>query len=551
MTHRSIFGTARTLVLSLTLLALFGALAASSQEDDSGLFGEIIDVRVINLEAVVTDKKGNRVHGLTADDFRLLVDGVEVPVDYFSEVLGGVAAPAGIDPSAISSLPALAAGEPVGTSYLIFIDDFFTIGAQRDLVLENLREEVGRLGPADRMAIVAFDGKRLDLLSSWSQSPSELERALDAAMERPAFGPFRNSERRRLGLTTLRSAYTSYWDLAAEAEALVSALQSFAQPPGRKVLLALAGAWPTGFVDADPFEEGRPDEASRSDLATDPFSRSSFSAVSYSTDTDLDVLSIVSETANLLGYTIYPLDVPGLRSSFADASLARPREPGSTTGLADLERRGTLGYVAAQTGGRPLFASNRLRALETVQGDVGSYYWLGFQADRRGTDKGHKIRLETTRPGLKIRHRRGYLDLSRRAEAAMKTQSALLLGSIEGLAAPSGLTAVASAGRKAGRGKMEVSVEIGVPLEDVTVLPTAEGWATEVELLIAVQDESGAQADIPALPLRLTVDKEPGPESYARYSTTLKLRRQAHDVVVSIHDPATGRVLMRALEISP
>ena len=38
---------------------------------------------------VVTDPDGVPVRGLTADHFTLLVDGEEVPIDYFSEVLGG------------------------------------------------------------------------------------------------------------------------------------------------------------------------------------------------------------------------------------------------------------------------------------------------------------------------------------------------------------------------------------------------------------------------------------------------------------------------------
>ena len=53
------------------------------------LFGESIDVRVVNVEAVVTDRDGNRVTGLKPGDFRLRVDGKEVPVEYFSEVHDG------------------------------------------------------------------------------------------------------------------------------------------------------------------------------------------------------------------------------------------------------------------------------------------------------------------------------------------------------------------------------------------------------------------------------------------------------------------------------
>lgn len=62
---------------------------------------ETIDVRVVNVEVVVADRGGHLVHGLTAADFRLEVDGKEVPIDYFTEVREGQAA-AGAAPAGAS-----------------------------------------------------------------------------------------------------------------------------------------------------------------------------------------------------------------------------------------------------------------------------------------------------------------------------------------------------------------------------------------------------------------------------------------------------------------
>jgi hypothetical protein len=97
-----------------------------AQEPVSGnVFGESIDVRVVNVEAVVTDGKGERVRGLSAADFRLLVDGREVPVEYFTEVEEGkAAAPAQGAPGTTAGPQApVAAGEEVGRSYLVYVDD--------------------------------------------------------------------------------------------------------------------------------------------------------------------------------------------------------------------------------------------------------------------------------------------------------------------------------------------------------------------------------------------------------------------------------------------
>ena len=56
--------------------ALVSLVAASGfpqqqqqQKSETPKFVENIDVRVINVDVVVTDKKGNVVHGLKKDDF--------------------------------------------------------------------------------------------------------------------------------------------------------------------------------------------------------------------------------------------------------------------------------------------------------------------------------------------------------------------------------------------------------------------------------------------------------------------------------------------------
>ena len=61
----------RPLAGSILILGL--SLAAASQSPEP--FGEVIDVRVVNVEVVVTDRDGNRVAGLQPGDFRLRVDG--------------------------------------------------------------------------------------------------------------------------------------------------------------------------------------------------------------------------------------------------------------------------------------------------------------------------------------------------------------------------------------------------------------------------------------------------------------------------------------------
>src|SRR5262249_42413165 len=155
-------------------------------------FGESIDVRVVNVEAVVTDGKGKRVRGLSAADFRLLVDGREVPIDYFTEVESGqaVAAPAAGAGTPAAPTPAAIAspGEAVGTNYMVYVDDQFSIGPRRNLVLEKIKADLGRLGPNDRMTVLSFDGHKVVRLCDWTGDRQSLQVAIAMAENRNSFG---------------------------------------------------------------------------------------------------------------------------------------------------------------------------------------------------------------------------------------------------------------------------------------------------------------------------------------------------------------------------
>jgi hypothetical protein len=99
-------------------------------------------VRVINVEVVVTDRAGRRVTGLQPDDFRLLVDGVEAPIEYFSEIREGVAEPR---QAADDALPDAAPPGAVGTNFLVYVDDNRMRKTERDLAIEAMIEDLALL----------------------------------------------------------------------------------------------------------------------------------------------------------------------------------------------------------------------------------------------------------------------------------------------------------------------------------------------------------------------------------------------------------------------
>jgi len=385
----------RRSILSGIVAALSFALSLTAQEPraEVPVIGETIDVRVVNVEAVVTSASGERVRGLTAKDFRLLVDGREVPIEYFAEVAEGTSVTAG-GPAAPTA--PVTVGEEIGRNYLVYLDDSFSLPNRRNDVLEKLERDLTLLRSGDQMAILAFDGSHVSVLCGWTHDAVTLRSAIERARQRPAQGGAMLSHQRALhadvnfievsassidsgesdrvggikvhedeeALRYLnkRISPEARTQLGKTAFAAAAALRGFETPAGRKVMLLLSGAW---SLSVAPQLYG-------------PF----------------------VEAANRLGYTVYPVDVS----------------------QSDVGEMDALDMLAQATGGRIVISATG-EAFRQVVADSGTYYWLGFTPAWKANDQGHRVTVEARRPGLAVRSRSGFSDLSRRTEAAMKAES--------------------------------------------------------------------------------------------------------------------------------
>jgi VWFA-related protein len=529
---------------AVPLLAALALSPAPSIAQENPSFGESIDVRVVNLEAVVTDRDGHRVKGLKAGDFVLKVDGKEVPIEYFSEVEEGqaLATPAAAAKPEASAPAVQGVTEgPVGTYYLVFVDDYFSIAAHRNAVLQGLKKDLGRLGPNDRMAIVAYDGGRLAMISNWSGSAADLSQALDRAMARTPHGFDRVTELRTLkndesfagqstadggafDLTTQEPglndrqrvfADTLIRQVQGDVQAAVSAMRAFGGPQGRKVMLLLSGGWPFSPSSYVSGGNGIPSkELPEGDQIYAP----------------------LANTANLLGYTLYPIDVPGVQTVPGDPTV---QGPSTISSFAEQEVEGSLKYLAEKTGGRALLNSNRVIGLAAAEEDTRSFYWLGFSPSWQRNDKAHSVKLEARRGGLQVRTRTGFLDLSRKAEVSMKVESALLFGN-----SPDALQMPMKVGEvtRSRRGEVEIPITLGLPVSLMTVVQNGKKYDAQLELRFAASDAAGNTADVPVVPVTLSSDHPPTPGKLVKYETKIHLRGKADHMVVAAYDPLSGKL---------
>jgi VWFA-related protein len=548
----------RSDVLPSVFLCLLAAGPAAAQqpptEPPAPIFGETVEVRVVNLEVVVTDRDGLPVTGLGPDDFRLSVDGAETPIRYFTEVRAGTAvateAPAARE---ITSLPDLVPGEPVGTSYLVFVDDFFAVARDRDRVLAALRDDLARLKPEDRMAIVAFDGEKLTMLTTWSSSARDLERALRDATARPAKGLQRLAERRnfRSGLRSARPTgrlRTSldfderfYAELLEDqvsnmVSAAAAALRSFANPPGRKVLLLLNGGWP---YEIDEF-------------VANEFARF---VVDPGIQDGRRLYAPLIDTANQVGYTVFPVDVPGIgevgtasADSFRIPSDEDSAELRSSQFLREHNVQFALERVAGETGGRALLNAERLEALPMAEAATRTYYFIGFEPAWKGDDRRHDVEVTTRQEGLRVSSRDSYVDFSRKSEVSAAVESSLLLGGGPGIRP---LSLQVGAPERVSLNVMRVRVRLSLPAAEVTLLPAGDGRAADLELRVAAIDERGGRTEVPVIPVRVTAPRESPAGARLDYETTIELRRTRNRLAVAVYDPAAGTLWASTVEVAP
>jgi VWFA-related protein len=477
---------------ALILPFLLGVSALRAQPPEEAgqrirAFEEAIDVRVVNLEAVVTDWRGNRVTGLAAKDFKLLVDGVETPIAYFSEI--AEERPAEPD-----------SGAPEATwqsrNILVFLDESTMVKARRDFVLRALQGDLARLADGDRMAVVAFDGARLEVLTDWTGDEQRLAEVFTAVTSRPTWGIWEEA-RRASEAVNPRVPWADPFDFAEAAvpsrffagqsepfeaaEAAASAMHALAPPPGRRMMLLLTEGFPDPVFTAPVVRE-----------------------------------------ANLLGYSLYPVDVYGNADLFGRQGVHH-----------------ALGFMAAATGGKASINSNRMVALDRAVEDSSSYYLLGFAPAWKGDDGQHELKLTVGTPRLRVRTRKSYTDASHRTRLAREADGALRLGRMG-----EERRLVLTFGEPRGTGRRrELPVSLGVPVESLAFLPSERGYRAESPVSVVALETDGGRIELPGNWLQVDVAQLPLTGTYAKFDFIVKLKGSIERIVVTVHDALTGEAL--------
>ena len=536
-----------------TVATLFLLCSTSvTAQPASETFGETIDVRVVNVDVWVTDRDGNPVTGLTADDFEVREDGRPVELSNFYEFTDGLDATAREQEASSfrdrrprqSDLDRFVPAEPPPPehrlSLMVYVDNNNLTPTDRNRLLPFLRNFLSvQLSPYDRAMLAVYDAGRFEVAlpfttEAWrvAEATHEVARVVGS---RDRIESQRLDILRQLNDDNAELHYNAIVELIRDFAAMIrsevdasivnleNAIRTMAGLPGRKAILYISNGLPMRPAEdlfralEERFDDrrGRWRTQSSTSLFADARSidaaAASLEAYQYDLSRRFDELASL---ANANGVTFHSVAAAGARVSGMNTADLRFSTSIEFTRAANLEE--PLLRLADRTGGRAIVNTrNFAGGLDRIASDLQNRYSLGYSAthiERGGT---HRIEVDLTdeakrryRRRLTLRHRDSYVDKSISAEMADLTLAALAM---EEAANPMGVRIAPVRGTgsqvELDSGDIQSRMLVAIPIGPLTLAPAAGGHEARVRLWVQVMNEEARLSEVTEHPVPVLVQE--------------------------------------------
>jgi VWFA-related protein len=387
-------------------LCLVGLVASSFAETPSPSPPQAeptlrVTTRLVEVSVIVQDQAGEPATDLTRDDFVVLDAGREQSISVLAkESAAAPRAPSSpLPPNTFSNRLEQAAAAPTSAT-VILLDGLNTRFADQPYARQQIVEFLEQLRPQDCVALYTL-GQGLRVVHDFTHEPRPLLAALaregnrvspallESEAEEPGtgWGEFdawmgevnRNVAEKYRADRTLRTI-----------RSLLAIVNHLERLPGRKNLIWVAGNFPAWF--------NRPALATGEKLKLE----------SGNFSVEIERAARALNNANV---AIYPVDARGLvaPAEFSPERASISRElPGASHGEV-----GSMLELAERTGGRAFYHRNDIRsALRRAVDDARLTYVLGYYPSHGKWDGEFRaLQVRVKRPGLQVRHRRGYFAL--------------------------------------------------------------------------------------------------------------------------------------------
>ncbi len=399
-----------------------------------------VNTRIVNVDVIVRDRRGNPVEDLKESDFKLYDNGQLQRIEFLDRFSDGVSAspspealPAELPPNIFTNFPGRDASLPVNLT-IILADALNTPFGDQVYANKQLLKCIENLKPQDHVALYAL-GNGLRILQDFTGDDALLVRAAKAYMGQntlaepasklsssqadlpfspevieSASGPLRQMMLKMEQMN--EQVGESYQERRTEMTlaAFRTIALHVADVPGRKNLLWLSGSFPVTFglentiLPASSLTGGKP-QMNNSPLAPAP---QTYGELFQDAERLL-------ESANV---AVYPVDAMGLQAPYSV-----PTSPGAAMPRTDAyphneQAHMVMAQIADNTGGVAYFNTNDMAdALERAMDDSRFSYLLGFAPQIRWDGKFHKVQVRVDRRGLSVRARKGYYAFPARTYA--------------------------------------------------------------------------------------------------------------------------------------
>lgn len=539
----------RSLARSTPFLAFLLALQAGGAPPATpppGSISRSVEVRVTNLDVVVTDSKGTRVPGLTAADFEVREDGVERTITNFSEVgrvepLRAPESPAPAPEAPPAASPAPAAVPPPPERYLVlFVDNRHISSTNRNRVLGEVRTFLRRTAESGVPVLVVSCDRSPRVRQRFTTDTelldrvvSELERDTAAgqqteASRRATYTAIEQAMRERRQATAEQYAHAYSMelaqDLAASLRSLRTTLDQLAALDGRKVLVHVSDGLPQA-PGADVYQYLR--SFSGGGRGVGP-SAASGSAEDYS-----GRYRELARAASAARVALHMLDATGLAEDGFGRSADTPIGPRGNLDphATRLNLQAMLAYTAEETGGTAILNRSRVaEPLEEVTADLSSYYSIGYETPREDADATHTVEVRLKRKGLTARSQRSMRVKSADTRVAEGVAAALFFGRPEN---PFGMTVEVGEPRPKGE-QVLLPVRVRIPATRLVLLPEGAGSRGSAVFYFQVRDEEGRVSDL------VRQEKVLREEGEVVHESLLKIRRGRQVISIAVRDGSSG-----------
>ncbi|KAB2961864.1 MAG: VWA domain-containing protein [Thermoanaerobaculia bacterium] len=547
--------------------ALVSAVVASQREGGRGQsvavpeFGDRVDVELVIVDVVVTDRARQRVLDVARDEFVLEVDGRQIPIDQFSGPQ--VSAP---DSGHARALAANQAPADLG-HLLIFLDLGALDGRTAREFVEQVRSFV--LDPSHRGAriSVAVFTDMMQLIVTGAEDTLDIEQAFDEVVRVSGRGSLLELERRHIEEQIRSRGNFRFSSGSADSESareianqirqlaeqetrrhrrMVSALTHWTSTFGgiddRKSLLVAS----PGFT-ADPaaYLWDLLDMIDRSGGASGPVRRGSLQSTDLTAASDFERIYRAAQDARVTVYAMTPTASAPVQAGAEHRSLGLSTWTVAPRDSAVADARANLTRLADVTGGQAFVIGPALgEQLQSIAADARGGYSISFLTGPEAGFEPHSIRVRVTRAGLEVRSRasyRRYRATERREEALAAAAAAGLVNGLMNLTIQSG-DASSPQDRKS---VLSVPLTLRIPLGAISLREdNAQGtYSGMVEARFAVSDSIGdlhlgepesIAIDIPA------TDIERAREAFWVHRSTIEVTAGEIRVGALVVDRATG-----------